>query len=70
MILSLRKRTTLRERRERQAEKIRLEELRAKMSAKRLQRMKKVSERVDRILRQYAVLHSLLTMGDTETRAY
>jgi len=35
----------LRDRRERQAEKIRSEEARAKMSAKRLQRMKKVSGR-------------------------
>jgi len=36
----------LRERRERAAEKVRMEEARAKMSAKRLQRLKKVSKGV------------------------
>ena len=39
-----RKRTALKERRERRAEKIRMEEARSKMSARRLQRMKKVSQ--------------------------
>ena len=38
-----RKRDKLKERREREAEKIRMEEMAAKMSAKKLQRMKKVS---------------------------
>ena len=37
-----RKRTAIRERKERQAEKQRLEEMKAKMSAKKLQRLKKV----------------------------
>lgn len=40
---SFRKRDRLKERRDREAEKIRLEQLAAKMSAKKLQRMKKVS---------------------------
>lgn len=38
-----RKRTAIRDRREREAEKKRLEEMKARMSAKKLQRMKKVS---------------------------
>jgi hypothetical protein len=38
-----RKRDRLKERRDREAEKIRMEQLAAKMSAKKLQRMKKVS---------------------------
>ena len=37
-----RKRTAIRDRKERQAEKQRLEEMKAKMSAKKLQRLKKV----------------------------
>ncbi|KAK4685293.1 rRNA-processing protein CGR1, partial [Tremellales sp. Uapishka_1] len=47
--LVTRKRTALKERRERQAEKSRMEELRAKMSAKKLQRMKKRQGRSKKI---------------------
>jgi hypothetical protein len=42
-LTSCRKRTAIRDRREREAEKKRLEEMKARMSAKKLQRMKKVS---------------------------
>ena len=41
-----RKRNNIRERRAKQAEKIRLEEVKAKMSAKKAQRMKKVRQPV------------------------
>lgn len=43
MLILYRKRDRLKERRDREAEKIRMEQLAAKMSAKKLQRMKKVS---------------------------